>query len=101
MPLNVVSNTNSLEMGSIGRAPSTSSFEIETSEPSSLRSSLDSRYYQSQSCDVHLYDDAPLGAENSTGEYTGGVKASSWYGGLGDVEDFKQHLKVSIPLFSV
>lgn len=93
-----VPTSNSLEMSSIRRAPTNASLDDCTSAPSSLRSSLDNRYYQSQDCDVHIYDDAVLASSDATEEQSNGVNTSSWYGGPADVEDFKQHLKVGISL---
>ena len=86
---------NAMELGSIRRAPSIPFLDEGASGPSSLRSSLDSGSCQSQGCDVHMYDDAPAAPSESLAGTSQRLNTSSWYGGLGESEDLKEHLKVS------
>ena len=64
------------------------------SSPSSLRSSLDKDDYQSQGCDIHIYDDKPLDQGTSPDVYNRGFDASTWYGGVGSREGLRQYLQV-------
>ena len=88
-------DNNAMELGSIRHAPSIPFLDEGASGPSSLRSSLDSGYCQSQGCDVHIYDDAPAAPSESLAGTNQRLNTSSWYGGLGEFEDLKEHLKVS------
>ena len=88
-------DNNAMELGSIRRVPSIPFLDEGASGPSSLRSSLDSSYCQCQGCDVHIYDDAPAAPSESPARTSQRLNTSSWYGGLGEFEDLKEHLKVS------
>lgn len=83
-----------MELGSV--RPDSTPFlnEEPASGPSSLRSSLDSDYYQSQGCDIHIYDDILSDQSTSPNAPNRGFDASTWHGGLGDREGLRQHLKV-------
>ena len=91
-------DNNAMELGSVRRAPSIPFLDEDGSGPSSLRSSLDSGYCQSQGCDVHIYDDGPVSAEESSARFSQRLNTSSWYGGLGEFEDLRECLKVSEPV---
>ena len=67
----------------------------DTSGSSSLRSSLDSGFYQRQGCDIHIYDDTPSDQSRSLLDSNQALGASSWHGGLGSREELTQHLKVT------
>lgn len=82
-----------MELGSIRPDPAPF-LEEEASGPSSLRSSLDNDYYQSQGCDIHIYDDQPSNQATSSAGPIRGFEASTWHGGLGGREGLTQHLKV-------
>ena len=82
-----------MELTSI-RADSTPFLNEETSTLGSLRSSLDNDYYQSQGCDIHIYDDIPLGPDTATTGPNRGNAAATWHGGVGNCEGLTQHLKV-------
>ena len=77
------------------RPDSTPFLSEQTSGPSSLRSSLDNDYYQSQSCDIHIYDDISSDQSTSSAASNRGFDASTWHGGLGNREGLTQHLKVA------
>ena len=83
-----------MELTSI-RADSTPFPNEEASSPSSLRSSLDNDYYQSQGCDIHIYDDISLGSNTDPASPNRGFVAATWHGGVGNCEGFTQHLKVA------
>ena len=82
-----------MELGSI-RADSTPFLEQGASGQSSLRSSLDNDYYQSQGCDIHIYDDTYSDQNTSATGHNRGFEASSWHGGLENREGLTQQLKV-------
>ncbi|KAF6220521.1 hypothetical protein HO133_002954 [Letharia lupina] len=86
-----------MELGSV--RPDSTPFlnEEPASGPSSLRSSLDSDYYQSQGCDIHIYDDILSDQSTSPNAPNRGFDASTWHGGLGDREGLRQHLKARDP----
>ncbi|KAK3176619.1 hypothetical protein OEA41_007942 [Lepraria neglecta] len=86
-------DNNAMELGSIRRVPSIPFLDEGASGPSSLRSSLDSSYCKCQGCDVHIYDDAPAAPSESPARTSQRLNTSSWYGGLGEFEDLKEHLK--------
>lgn len=87
--------TNSkMELTSI-RADSTPFLNEEASDLSSLRSSLDNDCYQSQGCDIHIYDDIPLDLNTATTGPNRGNVAATWHGGVGNCEGLTRHLKVS------
>ena len=83
-----------MELTSI-RADSTPLLNEETSTLGSLRSSLDNDYYQSQGCDIHIYDDIPLDPSTATTGPNRGNVAATWHGGVGNCEGLTQHLKVT------
>ena len=83
-----------MELTSI-RADSTPFLNEEASNQSSLRSSLDNDYYQSQGCDIHIYDDIPLGPNTTPSNPNRGLVDATWHGGVGNCEGFTQHLKVA------
>lgn len=91
---NSQSSDSDMELGSI-RPDSTPFLNEEASGPSSLRSSLDNKYYQSQGCDIHIYDDIFPDQEASSAGSNGVFDASIWHGGLGNREGLIQHLKVA------
>ena len=82
-----------MELTSI-RADSTPFFGEDASYPSSLRSSLDNDYYQSQGCDINIYDDVPLDPNTAPTGPNRGFVAATWHGGVGNCEGLTQHLKV-------
>lgn len=85
-----------MELGSF-RPDSTPFLNEETSGPSSLRSSLDNDYYQSQGCDIHIYDDVLSEQSTSPAGPSRGFDASTWHGGLGNREGLMHHLKTRDP----
>ena len=82
-----------MELTSI-RVDSTSFLDEAASDTSSLRSSLDNDYYQSQGCDIHIYDDKPLDSNTAPTSPDPGFVAATWHGGVGNCEGLTQHLKV-------
>ena len=81
-----------MELGSLHPSLTPSLHDDETSNCSSLRSSLDNDYYLAQGCEIYTYDDGPPHCETLVeGE---GRRTSLWSGESGDVEGFKRHLKV-------
>ena len=88
-------NQDEMEL-SCNRPDSTPFLNEEASGPSSLRSSLDNDYYQNQNCDIHIYDDLPLGQGTSPAGPHQDSDASTWHGGLGNREGLVQHLKVAL-----
>ena len=87
-------NHDDMELNSI-HADSTPLLNEEASGPSSLRSSLDNDYYQSQGCDINIYDDTISDQITSPAGFNRGFDASTWHGGLGNREELTQHLKVA------
>ena len=85
---------NNMELTSIP-ADSTPFLNEEASNSSSLRSSLDNNYYQSQGCDIHIYDDISLDPNTAPSSPNRGFVAAGWHGGDGNCEGFMQHLKVA------
>ena len=83
-----------MELGSI-RPDSTPFLNGEASGPSSLRSSLDNDYYQSQGCDIHIYDDIFSDPSTPTAGPHRDLEASTWHGGLENRAGLMQHLKVA------
>ena len=87
-----------MELTSI-RADSTSFLNQAASDPSSLRSSLDNDYYQSQGYDIHIYDDIPLDPNTVPSGPNRGFVTTTWHGGVANCEGLTQHLKVArIPI---
>ena len=84
-----------IELRSV-RPDSTPFLNEEASGPSSLRSSLDNEYYQSQACDIHIYDDIFSASATSSGGPNQVLDASTWHGGLGSCAGLTQHLKVAL-----
>ena len=82
-----------MELDSI-RHDSTPFLNGEASGPSSLRSSLDNDFYQSQGCDIHIYDDILSDQGTAPAGSNRGYDASTWHGGLGNREELTRHLKV-------
>ena len=85
---------SNMELTSI-RADSTPFLSGVASDPSSLRSSLDNDYYQSQGCDIHIYDDIPLDPNTAPTSPTREFIAATWHGGVGNCDGLTQHLKVA------
>ena len=83
-----------MELTSI-RADSTPFLNEDTSDSSSLRSSLDNDYYQSQGCDIHIYDDIRLDPNTTPPGPDREFVAATWHGGVGNCEGLTQHLKVA------
>lgn len=83
-----------MELGVI-RPDSTPLLNEVASGPSSLRSSLDNDYYQSQGFDIHIYDDVLSEQNTSPAGLDRGFDASTWHGGLANREGLMQHLKVA------
>ena len=77
------------------RPDSTPFLNEEASRSSSLRSSLENDYYQSQGCDIQIYDDILSDTTASRANRSRGFAASTWHGGLENREGFTQHLKVA------
>ena len=82
-----------MELTSI-RADSTPFLDEAASDPSSLRSSLDNDYYQSQGCDIHIYDDITLDPTTAPTSPNPGFVTATWHGGVGNCKGLTQHLKV-------
>lgn len=82
-----------MELGSI-HPDSTPFLNEHASGSSSLRSSLDNDYYQSQGCDIHIYDDIASDQATSSPGSRQRFDAATWHGGLENQEGFLQHLKV-------
>ena len=83
-----------MELSSL-RPDSTPFLTEETSASSSLRSSLDNDYYQSQGCDIHIYDDRPSEQTILPTGSNRDIDAATWHGGLGNREGLVQHLRVA------
>lgn len=83
-----------MELG-IFRPDTTPFLNEETSGPSSLRSSLDNDYCQSQGCDIRIYDDISSDQSTPSAAPNWEFDASTWHGGLDDREGFTKHLKVA------
>ena len=84
-----------MELGFV-RPDTTPLLNEETSGPSSLRSSLDNDYYQSQGCDIHIYDDISSDQSTPSAAPNWEFDASTWHGGLDNREGFTKHLKVAL-----
>ena len=67
----------------------------DASGSSSLRSSLDSGFYQRQGCEINIYDNIPSDQRRSPLESNQAFDAFSWRGGLGNREELTRHLKVA------
>lgn len=84
-----------MELG-LYRPDTTPFLHQETSTPSSLRSSLDNDYYQSQGCEIHIYDDISSNQSTPSAASNWELDASTWHGGLDSREGLTKQLKVAL-----
>ncbi|MCJ1460016.1 hypothetical protein MMC28_010395, partial [Mycoblastus sanguinarius] len=81
-----------MELGTLRTAASAPFRDEDASDSSSLRSSFDNAYYQSQQCDVHFYDDADVNPKTTPGEPGHGPRSTSWHAKLGTCEELREKL---------
>ena len=83
-----------MELGPV-RPDLTPFLNEEASDGSSLRSSLDNEFYQSQGCEFSIYDDKQSEQSRDAAGSNRSFDASTWRAGLGNCNGLAQHLKVA------